>query len=170
MPQLLGLAQPSAWREGWRRFPRSAAWGWPLMVAGTAWFLWNLKMENISDFAVFKPAMLVGFAAVGLGTCVFVRDYLPVRGLAILFLLVAKLMVDTGRWSPSDWRMLMAGWAYVLVVAGMWLTVSPWRFRDWIEWSTASDGRIRMLCGVRLVFGFGVALLGLTVFRAGVGV
>ena len=32
----------------------------------------------------------------GVATCIFVQDFLAVRGLAIVLLLVAKLMVDTG--------------------------------------------------------------------------
>lgn len=166
LPQLMGLAQPASWRRRLRAFPRSAVWGWPLMLLATVWFLWNLQQENISDFARFKPAMLVGFAGVGLGTCMFVRDFLPVRGLAILLMLLGKVMVDAARWAPSDWRMLVAAWAYVLVLVGMWFTVSPWRMRDWIEWTTETDGRVRLTCGLRLAFGLGVALLGLTVFRA----
>mgnify|MGYP001125099086 CR=1 FL=1 len=33
----------------------------------------------------------------GLGACIFVQDFLAVRGLAVVLLLLAKLMVDTGR-------------------------------------------------------------------------
>lgn len=167
LPQILGLVRPQAWREAWRGFPRSANWGWPLMLAATAWFLWNLNSESISDFAQFKPAMLGAFAAIGLGTCVFVRDFLPVRGLAILLLLLGKVMVDTARWSGTEWLMVISGWAYLLVLGGMWFTISPWRFRDWLQWSTATDERVRILCGLRLSFGLAVAVLGLTVFRTG---
>ena len=107
LPQLYGLMNPAGFREAVRKFPRSEPWGWALMLLGTAWFLWNLKNERISDFEAFKPYMLVGFGAVGLGTCVFVRDFLAVRGLAIVLLLLAKLMVDTARWVDTDWRLVI---------------------------------------------------------------
>jgi len=100
------------------------------------------------------------------GTCLFVRDYLPVRGLAALFLLAAKLMVDTARDVETGWRLVIVSWTYVLVLAGMWFTVSPWRLRDLILWSTASETRTRMTCGVRLVFGLFVVVLAFTAFRA----
>ena len=127
LPQLFGLLNPSKFREAVRQFPRSETWGYGLMVLGTAWFLWNLGQENISDFAAYKKAMLIGFAAVGVATCIYVRDFLAVRGLAIVFLLLAKLMVDTARWEDTEWRLVIVTWAYLLVIAGMWLTVSPWR-------------------------------------------
>jgi hypothetical protein len=96
---------------------------------------------------------------------VFVRDFLAVRGLAILMLLLAKVMVDTARPPDTEWRLVIVTWAYVLVVAGMWFTVAPWRLRDFLEWGTQTDPRVRFGCGVRLGFGLFVALLGVTVFR-----
>jgi len=166
LPQLYGLMNPAGYREAVRKFPRSEPWGWALMLLGTGWFLWNLQNERISDFAAFKPYMLVGFGAVGLGTCLFVRDFLAVRGLAIVLLLLAKLMVDTARWADTSWRLVIVTWAYVLVIAGMWFTISPWRLRDLIEWATRTDRRVRIGSGVRLAFGLFVMILGLTAFRA----
>jgi len=94
------------------------------------------------------------------------RDFLPVRGLAVLFLLLAKLMVDTARWEDTEWRLVIATWAYVLAVAGMWFTISPWRLRDILNWATATEERTRLLSGLRLAFGVFVLVLGMTVFRA----
>jgi hypothetical protein len=136
------------------------------MMLGTVWFLWNLQLENISDFAAYKKVMLIGFGAVGVATCIYVRDFLAVRGLAIVFLLLAKLMVDTARWEETEWRLVIVSWAYLLIVAGMWFTVSPWRLRDLLTWGTATDNRIRIGCGMRLAFGVFVVILGLIVFRA----
>ncbi len=165
LPQIYGLVQPAKFREAIRKFPRSESWGYALMVLGTVWFIWNLNGENISDFAAYKKVMLIGFAAVGVATCVYVRDFLAVRGLAIVFLLLAKLMVDTARWEDTEWRLVVVTWAYLLVAAGMWFTISPWRLRDLLNWGTATDQRIRVGCGLRLAFGLFVLALGLAVFR-----
>ena len=165
-PQVYGLAKPVAYREALRSFPRSERWGYALMLLATAWFLWNLHRENISDFAAFKPVLIAGFAVVGVGACWYLRDFLAVRGLAVLCMLLAKLMVDTMRWVDSDWRWVVVTWAYVLVVVGMWLTISPYRLREWFEWQTGSEVRMKVGLALRLAFGLGVALLGVTVFRA----
>ncbi len=166
LPQLYGLANPAGFTAAVRQFPRSLPWGIALMMLGTGWFLWNLSEELISDFASYKNVLLSVFAAVGIGACVFVQDFLAVRGLAIVLLLLAKLMVDTGRPRLGDtsWALLIQGWAYVLVMAGMWLTVSPWRLRNFLEWGTANQTRIKVGCIVRLVFGLFVAALGLMKF------
>jgi len=56
-------------------------------------------------------------------------------------------------------------WAYLLVIAGMWFTISPWRLRDIINWSTANEQRIRLLAGIRFAFGILLIVLGVTVYR-----
>jgi hypothetical protein len=166
LPQLYGFSNPAGFAAAVRKFPRSLAAGYGLMLLGTAWFLFNLSQESISDFAAFKTPLLAGFAAVGLGAAIFVQDFLAVRGLAVVLLLLAKLMVDTGRphLSETAWVLVIQAWAYVLVVAGMWFTISPWRLRDFLEWGTANEKRVKVGCGIRLAFGLFIAVLGLTRF------
>jgi hypothetical protein len=166
LPQIYGLVRPAASVAALRKFPRSLAWGYALMLFGTAWFLYNLSQESIADFASYKNALFAGFAAVGIGSCMFVQDFLAVRGLAIVFLLLAKLMVDTGRpyLSQTAWVLVIQTWAYILVLLGMWLTISPWRLRNMIEWSTENEKRFKMTCALRLGFGLFVAVLGFVVF------
>jgi hypothetical protein len=131
------------------------------MARGTLWFLWNAKQETLADFAAYKPHMMAGFALIGLGVCIFVQDFLAVRGLAIVLLLLGKLMVDTGRphLGETPWVLVIQTWAYVLIIAGMWFTVSPWRLRDLLNWATSSEERIRVGSAVRLAFALSVVLL-----------
>ena len=166
LPNVYGLMKPRQFGEAVRKFPRSTAWGYALMVLGTGWFIWNLKEESIADFENLKPALYTLFIAVGIGTCLFVRDFIAVRGLAVVLLLLAKLMVDAARWAESDFRLVIVTWAYFLVFAGMWFTISPWRLRDLLNWGTATEQRIRIGSGLRLAFGLFVAILGFTAFRA----
>ena len=166
VPQIYGMLKPAAFAAAVRKFPRSVPWGVALMVVGTLWFLWNLSQESIADFAAYKNVLFAGFAGVGLGTCIFVQDFLAVRGLAVVLLLLAKLMVDTGRPALPDttWVIVFQVWAYLLVIAGIWFTVSPWRMRDFLDWGTATERRIKVGCGLRLAFGLLVAFLGVAKF------
>jgi hypothetical protein len=161
-----GFFKPAAFGAAARRFPRNTPIGYPLMVAATAWFIWNVYQEPIADFAAIKPYLCGFFGAIGIGACLFVKDYLPVRALAVILLLMAKLMVDTARWVDTPWRLVVTTWAYVWIAAGMWWTVSPWRLRDLLNWGTATEARVRRIAAARAAFGLLVLLLGLTVFRA----
>jgi hypothetical protein len=166
LPGAFAMASPAAFGAAVRRFPRSVPWGVLLMLLGTAWFVWNVSQESISDFAAYKTPMMIGFSAIGIGACFFVQDFLAVRGFAVLLLLLAKLMLDTGRPHLSETHLtwVIQGLAYVFVVAGIWLTVSPWRLRDGLNWATASEKRLRVGCAIQLAVGLCVALLGLAKF------
>jgi len=161
VPQLVGLKNPAAFKKFAREFPRSMPWGCALMLVATAWFIYNLSKEQISDFAPYKNFMFAGFTAIGLATCFFVRDFLAARGLAILLMLLAKVVVDSARWVENDWRLVLVTWAYVWVVGGIWVTISPWKLRDWLNWLTETPERIKIGCALRLAFGVLVLALGL---------
>jgi hypothetical protein len=162
IPQIYGIAKPAAYAGALRKFPRSLAWGIVLTLAATAWFLWNVSQESIADLASYKTYLMLVFAGIGIGTCIFVHDFLAVRGLAVVLLLLAKLMVDSGRpLLPETSSVLVIQiWAYVLVIVGMWLTVSPWRLRDWIAWATATEARTKLVAASSAALGLIVAALG----------
>jgi hypothetical protein len=168
VPQIYGLAKPVQFAAAARKFPRNLPAGIFLMLLGTAWFLWIVNAEPIADFTSFKPYMMAGFAAVGILSCVFIQDFLAVRGLAVVLLLLARLMVDTGRphLGETPWVLVIQTWAYVFIVAGIWFTVTPWKLRDFLNWATATEARIKIGSAVRLAFAIFIIALGLTAFRA----
>jgi len=168
LPQVYGLLKPARLAAAARKFPRSLPAGIVLMLLATLWFAWNVNVEPIADFSAFKPYMLGAFIAVGILSCIFVQDFLAVRGLAVLLLLLAKFMLDTGRphLGESPWVEVIQIWAYLFVVLGIWFTVTPWRLRDLINWATATEGRTRFLSLIRLGFAACILTLGLTVFHS----
>ena len=160
-----GLTQSEKAIEFSRNFPRHETIGQVLILVGMAWFLFILHGENMADFEGYRRPFYAIIIATGVGACFFLKDYLAVRGLAVLMILVAKLIVDTARFHESDWRILLVSIAYAKVVAGMWFTVSPWRMRDMINWSVANENRFKTLCGVRVVLGVLLVVVGLTAFK-----
>ncbi len=165
IPQIYALVNPKDFAERARSFPRCQTSGYVLMLLGTAWFLYNLNNEAIADFAAYKKWMLIGFGAIGISTCIYVRDYLAVRGLSVCLLLLAWLTLNHTRWADSPARLILVIWAYTWVVCGMWFSVSPWRLRDFLNWLTASPSRLRLGSIFQLTLGLVVLILGATVFR-----
>ena len=168
LPQVYGLVQPARLASAARKFPRNLPAGIFLMLLGTAWFLWIVNREPIADFSVFKPYMMTAFAAVGVGSCIFVQDFLAVRGLAVVALLLGKLMVDTG--SPHLGRIAVGSadpsvglcidrrrnlvYRHALEIARLF------------EWATATEARVKVGSAIRLAFAIFIVALGLTAFRA----
>lgn len=165
LPQIYALIDPKDFTERARAFPRCHTSGYILMAIGTAWFLYNLNAEAIADFAAYKKWMLIGFGAIGVLTCFYVRDYLAVRGLSICLLLLAWFTLNHTRWADSPGRLVLVVWAYTWVVCGMWFTVSPWRLRDFLNWWTADRNRLRLGSIFQLTLGVVVLLLGATALR-----
>ena len=166
VPSAWGLMKPASFAAAMRKFPRYTPLGLVLTLLATVWFLYYVSLETNQDFVSLKPILYIGFGAVGIGACIYVRDFLPVRGMAVLLLLAAKVMCDSAHFVESQWRLVIVTLAYLWVLAGMWFTISPWRLRDILQWATASEGRTRLLCGIRLVFGLFVVALAFTAFRA----
>ncbi|HXB59963.1 MAG TPA: hypothetical protein VNU95_10370 [Candidatus Acidoferrales bacterium] len=168
LPQIYGLASPNKFAASVRRFPRNLPAGIFLMLLGTGWFIWNVNSEPIADFAAYKTAMLAAFAGIGILSCFFVQDFLAVRGLAVVFLLLAKAMLDTGRphLGESPWVLVIQAWAYLLILAGIWFTITPWKLRDFLNWMTATQARVKVGSAIRLSFAIFILVLGLTAFHA----
>ncbi len=168
------LAKPAEVGQALKAFPRANAPGYVLMLSATAWFLWNIHIEQMEDYKDIKYLFYIGFGAVGIGSCVYLKDFLAVRGMAVFMLLLARLILDTQRVymfdtpeeTMSQWRLIFAIWGYAIVLMSMWLIVSPWRMRDMINWLTANPSRLRIKSGFRLCLGILLIILGLTVFRA----
>ena len=163
IPQIYALVKPKEFAVHARAFPRNSQWGYVLMLLGTAWFLYNLNNEAIADFADYKKWMLIGFGAIGVSSCVYVRDYLAVRGLSVCLLLLAWFTLNRTRWAESPARLVIVIWAYTWVICGMWFTVSPWRLRDFLNWWTGNQSRLRTGSLIQLTLGIVVLLLGDTV-------
>lgn len=164
-PSLYVFASPKGAQEWASKFPRSISTGYLLMGIATLWFLYNLKQEQTADFLAYKNPMMIGFGAVGVLTCIYVTDFLSIRALAVLLMLLAREMLDTARWVDTQWRLVISTWAYVMILAGMWWTIAPWRLRDLLNWANSEPARLKLLAGIKAAFGVLVLVLGLSVFR-----
>lgn len=165
LPNVYGFLNPKRFGEALRKFPRHVPIGILLMLAATAWFEWILFHEKLADIAPWKPLLQAGFLFAGVAACFVLQDFLAVRGLSVLMMLVANVMLETQRWHPSAFKNVITTWAYLAAMAGMWFVVSPWRLRDWIGWNTATEARLRQATGMRAAFGIAVAVLGVTVLK-----
>jgi hypothetical protein len=159
------LFQAQAATAWLRRVPRNHGLGVVLILISTAWFEWYLLNENLSDIRWVKPILLIAFPAVGIGSCFFLRDFLAARGLAVFLLLLAGYVLEVGRWHDSMWHDALALWAYGWIIMGFWLTMAPWRLRDWIGWATRVEMRLKLAALAGIVWGAFVIALGLTVLK-----
>tara|TARA_B100000029_G_scaffold213878_1_gene211845 strand:+ start:1312 stop:1884 length:573 start_codon:yes stop_codon:yes gene_type:complete len=164
-PQIWGLVQPEKMAAFFRGLARNVVAGYILIAIGTIWFVVVLENENLADFGVYKGKMQVFFVLLGIGACYYLKDYLAVRGIAIVLMLLAKLVIETVRLEDTGWRIPFILFAYIWIICGIVFTVSPWRFRDAMDWKYSNVQRTKKFCAIRLVVGLVLLVAGLTAFK-----
>ena len=80
-------------------------------------------------------------------------------------LMLSGFVLSKTRFVDTPWRLVLVIIAYMWIVAAMWWMISPWRFRDLIQWATATPEKTRKLALVRLAVAALVIVLGLTVYK-----
>jgi hypothetical protein len=164
LTQLPAALRPERYQRVASAFPRNEWAGWILCAVALSWTALIVLHAPLGRFEEWKPALY--FVAPGAFVLMvfFLDELLAPRALGGLLLLVANPVLNIARWHPSNLRLVVTVVAYLLVVAGILLVLSPYRFRQATEWSCASRGRCRAVGTVGVALGTVLVVLGLTVY------
>ncbi|MEI6656482.1 MAG: hypothetical protein WCP45_17100 [Verrucomicrobiota bacterium] len=164
---LMMLVKPT-WMQGFlQKFPRNPLLGQIILGIGLAWF-WLLiapdgygKLSALAmDLGEFNKAkdILRLLVPITLGLVILsVRDFLAVRALGLLGLMVASPLLEAAFLKDPDSRLLVSIFAYALLTASMFWVGMPYLFRDAVTWATAKPQRWTALAMAGL--GYGIATL-----------
>jgi uncharacterized protein YjeT (DUF2065 family) len=155
---------PGRARTWLQKFPRSVWAGWILTAIDLLWVGYIVYHGHLGPFDKFRRyvviAVPVGFYLV----IKYVDELLAARALGGLFLLVPAPLLAAARWNDSALRLVAVVFAYVLVVKGIVLMLSPYRFRQAAACCVKSDRSCRLLGIAGGLVGLLLLLLGLTVY------
>jgi hypothetical protein len=159
-----GIVAPEKFGEAARKFPRSALWGRILMGVCAIWA--GIVMFNAAtdDWAWARPLIVIGVPIAYWLVIQFANQFLALRGMAALILLIAKLMVDAADQSDLPMRLIVTVLAYVWVCVAMWMAGAPNQVRDVIGFITANNTRCRLACFLGSIVGALLVVLGLCVY------
>jgi hypothetical protein len=139
-----------------RALPRSPRAAGLFFGAGVVWFLWRVSRLGEADLIFFQTPTLVMFAFGVLAVLAFIYtpDFLAVRGLCILLLLVAEPLLYAAymEWT-HPWRRLMVAEVYLALGLVLYLAAAPYRLRDFFEWLFKQPARSRLVGTVLLACG-----------------
>ena len=159
----LGFVMDGSARNFMAAFPRSRIAGIVILAVALAWSLWLVSTMEMGEFSAFRRPFLIILPVGFFLTLRFVDEFLAVRALGILALLVAEPMLDAAFFRYEPTRLVLTVFAYVLVVLGLIWVMVPYKLRDQINWFSKTTARWRRAN----IFGFvyGVALIGLALTR-----
>ncbi|MBC2595522.1 hypothetical protein H5P28_14745 [Ruficoccus amylovorans] len=145
---------------GWMRSTPAAV----VLFGGAAvWFLWHIAHLGKADFGDYKQLLLLVFGVTALGSFFFVRDFLAVRGLAVLMLLSARPLLDAAYMQfDHPQRLLMVIAVYIGIVIALIIGAAPYRLRNFFTWLFAKNARVRALGLVLVVYGAAVFITSFT--------
>jgi len=130
------------------------------------WFLariWALGPEDWLFGPNTRIIMLLVFGVTWVGSFVYVKDFLAVRGLCALVLLSATELLSSA-WGlyeiPS--RLWLVSFIYVVIVIAIWVGMSPFRMRDFVEWLDKKGCRARLVGSILGAYGVLLAVIAAT--------
>jgi hypothetical protein len=146
-------------------FPRHFWIGAVLASLALVWSALEVNAMPLGNFIGDYKWLLWILTPLVLGlVLVFMNELLAPRALGGLLLLVANPVLSIQCLYDSRATWVIAGLAYLWVVAGMVLVLSPFRFRHVVERCCGTDSRCRLAGIAGMAVGGVLILLGMTVF------
>jgi hypothetical protein len=157
------LAKPAQMQGLLKRFPRDPLSGQILMGIGLAWFwlliapsglgrLSALTMD-LGEFNNAKRILQILVPITFVLVCISVRDFLAVRALGVVGLMVAAPLLGSAFLKDPASRLLVPFYAYALLTASLFFVGMPYLFRDAVSWLCARQSRWTLLCVAGLLYG-----------------
>jgi hypothetical protein len=139
-------------------FPRSGAAGNILFCLAAVYFGSLVAWTDLGEFTPMRPKFLAVTAIACLLTLRFVQEFLSVRALGMLLLLVAEPLLEAAWMRPESGRLFLVGLVYVWIIGGLFCIGMPYLLRDAITWVAAAGWRWK--AAVWAGIAYGVLLLG----------
>jgi hypothetical protein len=171
----LMLAKPELVGGFLKKFPRNHMLGQILLGIGMVWFWLLIAPENkglisalamdLGEFNGAKPLLQILVPVTLVLVATSVRDFLAVRALGVVGLMVASPLLESAFLEDPGSRLLIPIFAYLLLTASMFWVGMPYLFRDAVTWFTARPARWRAASMAGLAYGIATLACALAFWR-----
>jgi hypothetical protein len=172
---LLMLLKPGEVQGFLRTFPRHQLLGQILLGIGLAWFWLLIAPEgmgtlsalamDLGEFNKAKPVLRLLVPVALVLVAMSVRDFLAVRALGLLGLMVASPLLEAAFLKDPASRLVVPIFAYALLTASMFCVGRPYLFRNAVTWATATSQRWTALSLAGLAYGVVTLVCALAFWR-----
>jgi hypothetical protein len=172
----LMLAKPAMVQGFLKTFPRNQMIGQILLGIGLAWFWLLIAPDNmglisslvmdLGEFNGAKPILRILVPVSLVLVVMSVRDFLAVRALGVVGLMVASPLLESAFLEDPSSRLLVPIYAYALLTASMFWVGMPYLFRDAVDWATSNAKRWNILSLFGLGYGVATVICAFAFWRA----
>jgi hypothetical protein len=172
---LVMLLRPADCKDFLRKFPRNPIMGQVLLAIGMVWFWLLIAPSNwgplsalamdLGEFNKVKGTLQILVPVSLVAVVISVRDFLAVRALGLVGLMVASPLLESAFLKDPTSRLLVPLYAYALLTASMFWVGMPYLFRDAVNWATANSRRWNGLALAGLAYGAATLLCALLFWR-----
>jgi hypothetical protein len=158
---LLALLKPKSTQAWLKKLPRNQQVGRAILAIDFIWCFIIWSEMDLGEFHTFEKnvqiILVIGFLAFGH----YVREFLAVRAIGLLLILLACPVLDAAFLQPVMSRLLLVFLAYAWIIIGMFYVGMPYLLRDEIDWVSAKPSRWKMSSLAGLAYGSAVLICAL---------
>lgn len=158
-----------------KKFPRNQKIGQVLLGIGLLWFWLLVAPPNkgwisvlamdMTDFNGIKPLLRLLMPLIFVAVAMSITEFLSVRALGLLGLLVAQPLLDSAFLRDPATRLLIPIYTYGLIIASLFFVGMPYLFRDAVTWATAKKTRWNALCCSGISYGIAILFCAFAFWR-----
>lgn len=159
---LIALLAPESLKTFAQRFPRSRFWGNILFGIALIWAFFLALTTDLGEFTSLRHSILGGIVIGGGLFGWLVSDFLSIRSLGFIALLVARPLLELTFLQSGALPFLLSVLAYLWVIIGLFCIGMPYLLRNFITFITAPENMQlwRGLAWIGFLYGFTLLLLG----------
>lgn len=116
-----------------KALPRTYFWGVILLTIDFLWAEFALVNMDMGEFFNMRDKFMMIVAGGYVAVLIYVKEFLAVRALGSLMLLVAGPVLTAAFLQPQTSRLLLPILAYVWIIVGMFFIGMPFLMRDWVN-------------------------------------
>lgn len=150
---VLALVKGPAVRQWLRAFPRSKPLGAILLALTTVWAWWLVATIDLGEFSNWRDRLRVLIPVAAVLTYLYADEFLSVRALGMLVLLVAEPLLEAAFLRPEVTRLFLVSLVYVWIGFALFWIGMPYTLRDQIAWITTGEGRWKAATFAGLAYG-----------------
>jgi len=155
-------AVPAKARVIIRAFPRDIWLGRVFATIAFLWAAWLVyemplgRFDNLKQWLFLITPVVIGMSFI------YMKELLSPRAAGALMLLYPAPVLALARVHESSFSIVMSVVAYIIIIKGMFLVMSPWLFRKVAERMITSDTKCRLVGALGV--GFDLFLIALALF------